>query len=118
MNYFSDAIGTVESTAYPFNYPNNSNCWYLISIPDEDVNSISITFNSFETEHYNDVLYFGEGFPPSQDNLLASFDGWNVPEPVALQSSSLWFNFVSDEDVTFSGFSLSWRTYQGMCAVI
>ena len=105
---FTATNGTANSPDYPMNYSNNSNCWYLISV--EKANSIRIAFNDFQTEQNNDTLYFGE----DQNNLIYSFDGFNMPEPFALQSSNVWLNFVTNDDIEFAGFSFNWTSYTGM----
>ncbi|XP_072044954.1 CUB domain-containing protein 2-like [Amphiura filiformis] len=62
---FPDSSGTAQSDGFPVSYPNNANTWYLIS--STVGHSMAITFEHFETEHYNDILYFGEGnFPDAR----------------------------------------------------
>lgn len=103
--------GTSASTNFPSSYENNFNCSYLISV--QEANSLRIIFQQFDTEHYYDYLYVGEGVIPNKDDALASWDGSETPSSFALQSSSMWFLFVTNENVTYSGFSFSWETFQG-----
>ena len=104
--------GTIESANYPSNYDNNLRCSYVISIP--DVNSIRISFQHFETEHYYDYLYFGMGDVPDENKALGSLNGWDLPDVFALQAATIWFLFVTNEDVNYSGFALSWDVANGM----
>ena len=92
------------------------NCSY--SIPIANVNSIRIVFQHFETEYYEDKLYFGIGDAPDENaaaNAIGSIDGTPMvtPPPISFQSPSLWFLFMTNEDVTYSGFEISWEAFDG-----
>ena len=82
-------------------------------ITSPNVNDIKISFDFFETEYYNDILYFGEGVLPDRQNALGSFDGQDIPDAFATSSESVWFYFVSNEAETFHGFTFSWEGYGG-----
>ena len=111
ITFSSDMNGTLTSNNYPSNYPNNLTCIYNISIP--EVNSIRIVFQDFKTEHQFDYLYFGIGEYARESNAIGSFHGWDLPKAFTLQSSSVWFLFISNEAVTYSGFSLTWEAFDG-----
>ena len=82
-------------------------------ITSPNVNNVKISFDYFETEYYNDILYFGEGLVPDKQNALGSFDGLGIPDAFAINAESGWFYFVSNEAEAFPGFSFSWEGYGG-----
>ena len=110
--FSSNISGNATSVNYPFAYPNNLRYSYIMSIP--EVNSIRIEFEHFETEHYYDCLYYGMGDVPDENKALGSLNGWDLPDVIALQAATIWFLFVTDDDVNYSGFALSWEAVNGM----
>ena len=52
-------------------------------------------------------------------NILGEFSGTRLPDDFTVQDGqAVWFRFVTDEDITTKGFSLSWESYTGKWAIV
>jgi PKD repeat protein len=108
----SDSTTSCNGTLYDHggptgNYFNNSNDYFYINPPGNG--TLTITFNSFNTENCCDRVWVYDGQDLS--NLYANYRGSALPNsglPITLTSGSAVIRFSSDGSVTSSGFSLTW----------
>lgn len=93
-NWCSGAI--FRDTNANGNYPNNQHLIRTIK-PENATQSLTVTFNSFETEQDFDFLYVYDG-PDTDAPLLGAYSGTENPGPFTstAQGGSLTFEFISD----------------------
>ncbi|XP_066539114.1 cubilin [Hoplias malabaricus] len=113
-----DVGGSIASPNYPYPYPNNQNCSWVI-IAKEPFNHVTVSFTDFELEMVNsncshDAVEILDG-----DNYEAPsvgrYCGKNVPHPVTSFSNALVVNFVSDSSVTSKGFRATYMASTSGC---
>ena len=98
--------GTISSPGYPNRYPPNSDCSFVIDIP--NVDGIRIEFQAFDLESYYDYFYYGVGTMYDADEHY-EVTGSFVPDPVELMTNTLWGRFTSDSGIEYYGFSFTWQ---------
>ena len=103
---YTTVTGSLTSINYPCNYPDNTDCSNIISVP--QTTNIQIHFDDFELEINYDFLYYGIGNNPDIANAVGSFTGLTEPDDFMIQSGTVWFLFTSDFTSNFRGFSLTW----------
>jgi hypothetical protein len=93
----TDGSGPVE------NYENNANCSWLFTpqAGGDSVSSIKIVFRSFETAE-NDVVIIYDG-PTTQDEILGSFSGSELPLAVTSTGNKVLIVFNTDGSGTAQG---------------
>ena len=104
----SDPSGTFESPDYPFDYPPDSYCQYLVEVI--DASFFKIEFRNFQLELATDFLHYGSGTIPDVTKALGTFSGSRVPDPFVVQGQNIWFLFTSNSERNYQGFSLKWDT--------
>jgi len=89
------------------NYSNGENCGFLISPP--CATSLTLTFNSFNTESgYDDLsVYDGEN---DTAPLIGFYQGTSLPGPITSSSGKLFLFFHSDGSVIRPGFEITWES--------
>ncbi|XP_025082792.1 cubilin-like [Pomacea canaliculata] len=119
--------GWMESPRYPDSYYNNMNCSYFIQIPNNDPGYfIAFTFHNFHLQgpdasgscvnDYLEVLqipYYSPGghiVPPNAQR----FCGTNPTQTLTTYFPTL-LQFVTDESITMSGFSISFEQKMSEC---
>jgi len=95
---FDDGSGNSE-------YNNNSNCSWLIQVPEDS--TILLIFNSFETESCCDELRVYNG-ASSNAPLIGEYKGNSVPNVIQSNSNALFLEFTTDGSVTEDGWSVSY----------
>lgn len=103
--------GKFSSPNYPYHYPSNSVCTWIIKSPLND-SGIILKFRAFKIEpqavcNY-DYIEVGFGDNPG-DNVLRKYCGFIKPRPIKLASRTMWLRFVSDKEKTYKGFLVSWK---------
>jgi Metallo-peptidase family M12/Secretion system C-terminal sorting domain/CUB domain/Fibronectin type III domain len=88
---------------------NYANSQYLVRTikPEFPANqTLTVTFNSFETEEDYDFMYVYDG-PNTNAPLLGVFDGTDIPGPFTstAEDGSLTFEFMSDEYLNEAGWN-------------
>lgn len=72
---------------------------------------IELSFDSFDTELYYDVLEVFDG-PDSDSTLVGSYSGNTLPPPFTSTSNNLYLNFVSDTSVSdYAGFVIRYTSF-------
>ena len=87
---FTTPNGVLTSPAYPDNYPNNADCVYTISHPNDIV---VLTFHSMDIySSYSCSFHYLEIRDGSSDAspLLAKLCGNNIPAPIQSTQNQVW----------------------------
>ncbi|XP_068160694.1 cubilin [Antennarius striatus] len=107
---FTAPSGHVVSPNYPANYPDNSNCNYIIDAGEQSV--VILTFQTFQLEAHSSCLYDGvriyslaTGGAP-----VATLCGNTIPGHVSTFGPML-LHFYSDSVITDRGFMAEYRTF-------
>merc|ERR1711962_237049 len=108
--YIYDTEGTIVSPNYPDNYPNNADCKWYITAPEGT--TITLSFESFDTEDRYDRLKIWDGLEEYNDTLLISVSGNPdyVIRDVTSTGNTVLVDFESDGSNYYdhSGFKLNW----------
>ncbi|MDP4266149.1 MAG: PKD domain-containing protein [Bacteroidota bacterium] len=89
------------------NYSNYETCYFLIKIP--CAKSITLSFNSFNTESNYDYLTVYDGSSTSGKQLLNA-SGTTIPSAVTATSGSMYIVFHSNGSTTNTGFKADWSS--------
>lgn len=101
---FTDGSGT-------YNYHNGTICKWKIAPP--NASSIQLQFNSFSTEEEKD---FVRVFDYSTQQLLETYSGNEIPEPLNVNTSALLVVFFTDSQNNASGWDANYTsTTVGIC---
>lgn len=119
--------GTFQSVNYPDNYVDRWMAAYLLFIP--GATRIEFTFTGsagFGVETHKDELYVGTGLTFSlndftgadileTDRTIRFFDNSTLkgnvyPPGFSLETDSVWLYFLTDKNLEFSGWQLSWTS--------
>ena len=104
----ADSTGILYDSGGPNdNYQNNENCTLLIAPP--CATSITLSFQHFDTESGFDSFHVYDGNTTSDPELLV-VDGNIVPGPVTGTSGSMLIVWISDHNVSDTGFACSWNS--------
>lgn len=96
----TEPYGYIEDGSGTYDYRDYAICKWLIDPP--YANSITISFEQFDTENTMDFLNIYEG-----TSLIASYSGHQIPDPVVINSGSAFLIWCTNEEVTYEG----WRLY-------
>ncbi|XP_078494023.1 dorsal-ventral patterning tolloid-like protein 1 [Ciona intestinalis] len=97
----------ITSPGYPNNYPNNENCFWLITA--SDGMKIQLNLITFETELNADFLTISNG-----NTNLAKLSGSYSNKIIRSDDNSLNLRFTSDNSLTKSGFNATFVEYDPM----
>ena len=110
MARFASTQAWVRPSSRPPDFPHNYRpilqCQWFIDIPyNEDV---TIRFEQFKTEKYQDVLSVGTGTNPDDESsaLLNMFSGTKKPEEFTTDQKKLWVKFLTDYHTEFNGWKM------------
>ncbi|XP_029110994.1 cubilin [Scleropages formosus] len=113
-----DVGGAISSPRYPFNYPANQNCSWIIKAK-EPFTHVTLSFTDFSLEnHYGncssdsvEVLDGDNYWAPS----VGRYCGSQVPHPVTSFSNALVVNFISDGYSADKGFRATYAASTSAC---
>lgn len=91
------------------NYDHNENYTFTICIPEEDA-TISMNFLSFCTEEDFDSLRIYDGPDTLSAQIGPAYHGTNSPGTIVTTGNCITLNFVSDANITCSGWVAEWST--------
>nr|XP_026694942.1 CUB and sushi domain-containing protein 3-like [Ciona intestinalis] len=94
----------ITSRNYPNNYPNNENCFWMITA--SDGMRVQLNLITFETELNADFLTVSNG-----DTNLAKLSGSYSNKILRSDNNSLILRFTSDNSLTKSGFNATFVEY-------
>lgn len=109
--------GVITSPMYPYNYPSNANCvWIIQANPSQQ---IRLNFSKFEIEKQGacsfDFLELRNG-PSSDSPLIGRFCNQNLQHRVIVSHSNfMWLKFKSDTSLNRPGFELYFDGAQSGC---
>ncbi|XP_075137793.1 embryonic protein UVS.2-like [Leptodactylus fuscus] len=105
--------GSFTSDNHPANYSNNMNCLWLIRTPD---NQVSLTFNNFSIQNSKhciaDYIRIYDGPSRSSPMILNRTCGNKLLPTIIASTNQMLIEFVSDGNITSSGFNASYSTVQ------
>lgn len=100
LTQFTEPSGTFNDGSGNFYYQGGATCMFRVKPP--DANTITLYFNSFETE---------EGFDKVKvfDNNVAvgEFSGNTIPDPIVITSGTLFITWSTNQSTNFQG----WEAY-------
>jgi hypothetical protein len=104
--------GTFTDGSGPENYPDNSNCSWLIEPQGAAGSSVMIWFPDLDLQTEQDFIYLYDG-TSSSDPLLATITGNFSETDYQSSGGALFLVFESDESVTAQGFQAEYITING-----
>ncbi|KAM8939156.1 embryonic protein UVS.2-like [Pelodytes ibericus] len=107
----SDSVGTLVSTNYPSDYPNNGKCFWQIRAPSDQV---FLQFNAFDVQSSTgctaDYLKVYDGANTSSPVLLDRACGTGRLPSLVASSNMMLLEFVSDSQTSATGFKGTYHT--------
>ncbi|HNW89430.1 MAG TPA: C10 family peptidase [Bacteroidales bacterium] len=100
--------GTIEDGSGPNDYPNNSDCLWLID-PSETVSKISLEFTSFSTQASSDVVTVYDGSTTASP-VLGTFSGSTLPPVVSSTGPVMLVRFQTNSSTTNTGWRATYRS--------
>ena len=111
-----NSSGTISDG--PSNYPSNANCTWLIASSGltSSVNTINLSFSSFNTENNYDFVTINRCTSSSSCEQVAKLSGPIRPSSIFTSSTGyMQVLFTSDKLTTSSGFVASWSSWTSTC---
>ncbi|KAF4095682.1 cubilin isoform X1 [Onychostoma macrolepis] len=113
-----DVGGEIASPRYPYSYPPNQNCSWIIQAQ-EPFNHVTLSFTDFEVEMVNSNCSHDSVEVLDGDNYQAPsvgrYCGNELPHPVTSFSNALVVNFISDASVGRKGFRATYMASTSGC---
>ncbi|XP_075972498.1 cubilin homolog [Anticarsia gemmatalis] len=114
--------GVVKSPKYPFSYPANLNCTFVIKT--EPGKNIQLAFQDFDVEDnsrsdcLHDYVEIRDG-PDIRSKLLGRYCGSSRIPPVSVSTHNyLYLTFVTDMSISGTGFYANYTTLETVCGGI
>lgn len=101
---FNDFNGQISDGSGEKKYVENSDCYFLIDVPEAE--NISLEFTGFDLENDYDYLKIFNPDNPGQE--LIKLSGTDLPIPLQYPFNSLLIYFHSDYSMNFQGFGLNY----------
>ncbi len=98
----TDPVGTFDDGSGSFHYGPGATCMFNIEPP--DANTITLTFNSFDTEVDKDVMKVYDG-----TTLLGTFSGNDIPGPFVVESGNAFITWSTNSFNSFPGWEVSYE---------
>ena len=105
LHIITDSTGTLDDGSGTGYYGNHIDAFWLIQ-PTE-ASSVTISFNTFNTEFSCDYLRVYDGDNTSPENLLGAFSGTSLPPDLTANSGKMLFHFNTDFSTTRPGWEVS-----------
>ncbi|XP_075049426.1 embryonic protein UVS.2-like [Mixophyes fleayi] len=107
----NDRKGTVNSANYPFAYPNDASCVWLIRTPSDQV---TLNFNAFDVQSspncVSDYIKIYDGPSRKSPVLLDKRCGSGKISPIVASTNQMLIEFVSDGSGTGTGFKATYSS--------
>ncbi|MEI6729282.1 MAG: CUB domain-containing protein, partial [bacterium] len=103
--FYRSNTGIVTSGS--LDYLANSSCSWVIAPINAD--SVTLDFNTFDTESGNDIVKVYDGLT-TDSPLLGEFSGGNLPGSLTANSGVMTVIFTSNATIQATGFNASWTT--------
>jgi hypothetical protein len=98
----TDPFGSIEDGSGSFNYHDNSYCRWVINPP--YANTITLSFNQFDTEDQLDFLAIYDG-----TTQVGQFSGNVIPEPIVATNGSLFIIWYTNGNTNHQGWDISYE---------
>ncbi|XP_077980023.1 bone morphogenetic protein 1-like [Glandiceps talaboti] len=101
----TEPTGVIKSPYYPYNYPQNHICEWVIHAPPD--HQILLEFQSFDIEYRKTCLFDYLEVRLGTDSSAQLYDiycGDELPEPIVSKEGGIWLKFHSDETIVKTGF--------------
>ncbi|VDO96888.1 unnamed protein product [Soboliphyme baturini] len=98
--------GVIENPNYPYEYSPESDCLWLLTVPEEY--QVAVIFTTFQLEQHEDCIYDYLEFRDGHDEdskLIGRFCGYSLPNNIKSTENKMRVRFVSDASVEKPGFS-------------
>lgn len=103
---------SLSSPNYPYKYPSNANCTWIIKSSLED-REIVFKIKDLDVEPQAvcryDYIQIGTGSVPGQNIIVNRLCGRDKPGPIKSDTGALWLRFVSDSKKSYGGFRATWK---------
>ncbi len=99
--------GSFDDGSGSSNYTNNQDCSWLIQ--PENGGTVTLTFDSFNTESGYDKVFVYDGTSASA-SLLGTFSGATTPDAITSTGNALFVKFESDVSITRAGWAASYTS--------
>ncbi|KAJ8276925.1 hypothetical protein GJAV_G00069430 [Gymnothorax javanicus] len=113
-----DVGGAFISPRYPFNYPPNLDCGWIVKAQ-EPFNHVTMSFTDFNVENvYGNCssdyveLLDGDNF---QAPSIGRYCGIEVPHPITSYSNALVLKFITDQSYSGKGFRVAYGASTSAC---
>ena len=93
-------------------YSENNNCTWLIDPP--GASKISLNFNRFNTENFNDIVRVYDGSNAGTP-LIGQFSGRIIPKNIISSGGSLFITFTSNNTVNQLGWEATYTSTADQC---
>uniref|UniRef100_A0AAF5DN89 Sushi, von Willebrand factor type A, EGF and pentraxin domain-containing protein 1 n=1 Tax=Strongyloides stercoralis TaxID=6248 RepID=A0AAF5DN89_STRER len=117
LKYFTDLSGTLQTPNFPLPYRGNSNCKYVIQVPENY--RIQLVFEEFDTEENTDLVSIIDGGPAENTSFaIATLSGKKKNANDLFYTSStnsLIIRFRSDSSAQGKGFKAKWTSININC---
>ncbi|CAI5452377.1 unnamed protein product [Caenorhabditis angaria] len=107
----ASSFGIVTTPSFPYNYPNNISCSYLLLAP--AAHTIILQFVAFNTEDGYDIVWIYDGSNNSFP-LIGKYSGNKIPPIINSSGNALYLYFRSDLVNNFQGFSGIYNSVSGV----
>ncbi|CAL4062821.1 unnamed protein product, partial [Meganyctiphanes norvegica] len=116
---FEGTEGSFSSPNYPNYYPDEVDCYWIVKTPNDTLNSVRVTFESFNTASNDDYLDIRDGSDGSATLLISLYGDYGSHPSIDVVSTgnNMYFHFQSRGDLVASGFKLNWFADAGTCYV-
>ncbi len=107
-----DCKGTLTASnmgAVSGHYDHNENYTFTICIP--GAQSVTLSFLAFCTEANYDILRFFDGADTMAAQIGPGYSGNSLPPTISSTGPCLTINFISDANVTCTGWLANWTTH-------
>ncbi len=108
LKIITDSIGAFDDGSGTAYYQSHTDAYWLISPP--GASSVTLSFNSFNTEFSCDYLWVFDGDNISSCNLLGVFSGTSLPPDLTALSGKMLLHFNSDFSTTRPGWNVSFTS--------
>uniref|UniRef100_A0A0N4ZHL5 Fibropellin-1 n=1 Tax=Parastrongyloides trichosuri TaxID=131310 RepID=A0A0N4ZHL5_PARTI len=117
LKYYNQTSGVIKTPNYPSNYRANSNCKWVIQVPESFI--IHLTFEDFDTEENTDLVSIIDGGPAENTSIAISTISGNRKKSNDLfftsSTNSMVIRFRSDASAQGKGFKAKWNAINVQC---
>uniref|UniRef100_A0A9J2P4X9 Sushi, von Willebrand factor type A, EGF and pentraxin domain-containing protein 1 n=1 Tax=Ascaris lumbricoides TaxID=6252 RepID=A0A9J2P4X9_ASCLU len=117
VKYEKGESGKIHTPNYPSPYSASAKCRWVIEGPISS--RIHLTFDSFETEEFHDLVTVLDGGPAENSSfVMATLSGSKKPGTLISSTNVVVVKFASDAHLQGRGFQATWRAVSVSCGGI